>query len=146
MPLSVNFIENINSTYSGRHLLNYSLKLLMNPKTRLKLKGLGVWPPVIPSQTGSFIKKCLSKSFLRCVPPPKTTTILRELDKGYPTCHERVKSVVRKSLNQGYYFPTMSQEVTHMVLKCESCHRYTPRIGHMPSELLYIRDAWPFVQ
>lgn len=40
----------------------------------------------------------------------------------------------------------MAKEATKMVQKCESCQKYTPRIGHPPSELILIRVAWPFVQ
>lgn len=56
-------------------------------------------------------------SFLICFAPPETMTILRELLEVYADFHEAARSIVRKYLNQGYYWLTMGQEVAEMVHK-----------------------------
>lgn len=66
-----------------------------------------------PTPTYSIIddilyKKDFSMPFLKCVAPPETTTILRVLHEVYATCHGGVTSIIRKSLNQSYFWPTMN--------------------------------------
>lgn len=95
---------------------------------------------------GFSIKKGFSTPYLRCVTPPVTTTILRELHEGYVACHEWARSIVRKALNQSYYWSTMSHEDTTLVHKCESCQTFTPQIGRPLSKVTPIHVAWPFVQ
>lgn len=53
-------------------------------------------------------KKGFSTPLLRCIAPPKTTTILIELHEGYTAFHKGAISIVRKALNQRYYWPTIS--------------------------------------
>lgn len=95
---------------------------------------------------GTIYKWGFSTLFLRCVAHLEMTIILREVHERYATCHEEARSIVRKFLNQGFYWPTMNQEAISLVLKCESCQKFSPRIQHPPVEFTVICAAWPLTQ
>lgn len=73
-------------------------------------------------------------------------TIFREIHKGYVVCNDEEMSIVQNILNQGYYWLTMTQTTINMVLKCESRHRYTPRMRHPLVYLFNIRATRSFAQ
>ena len=56
------------------------------------------------------------------------------------------KSLVRKIMRTGYFWPTMQQDPAEFVKKCDSCQRYG-NVQRVPGEqMMTISSPWPFVQ
>ena len=62
--------------------------------------------------------------YLRCVEEKEAKYILEEVHEGICGDHMGAKSLVRKIMRAGYFWPTMQQEATEFVRKCDSCQRY----------------------
>ena len=50
--------------------------------------------------------------------------VLEEVHGGVCGDHMGVKSLVRKIMRTGYFWPTMQQDAAEFVKKCDSCQRY----------------------
>ncbi|RVW94558.1 Transposon Tf2-8 polyprotein [Vitis vinifera] len=62
--------------------------------------------------------------------------------------HRRIggRTLAHRAHSQGYYWPTMRQDVENYVKRCDRCQRYPP-IPRMPSEALNpVTSPWPFAQ
>ena len=56
------------------------------------------------------------------------------------------KSLVRKIMRTGYFWPTMQQDAAEFVRKCDSCQRYG-NVQRVPGEqMTTISSPWPFAQ
>ena len=56
------------------------------------------------------------------------------------------KSLVRKIIKTGYFWPTMQQDATEFMKKCDSCQRYG-NVQRVPGEkMTTISSPWPFAQ
>jgi len=69
-------------------------------------------------------KRGFFQPYLRCVEEKEAKYILEEVHEGICGDHMGAKSLVRKIMRAGYFWPTMLQEATEFVRKCDSCQRY----------------------
>ena len=60
--------------------------------------------------------------------------------------HIEARTLARKTLRQGYYWPTMLKDATVLVRKCKICQEHA-KVSHLPFEpLTSIISPWPFQQ
>lgn len=60
--------------------------------------------------------------------------------------HGGPRSLVRKAIRSGYYWPTMYRDAESLAKKCEKCQSHAP-VRHLPqNELMSIQSPWPFYQ
>ena len=72
--------------------------------------------------------------------------MLREVHEGIRGDHIGARSLVAKTLRQGYYWLTMLKDATKLVKKCKICQEHA-QISHLPSEpLTSITSPWHFQQ
>ena len=72
--------------------------------------------------------------------------MLREVHEGICDNHVRVRTLVAKTLRQGYYWPTMLKDATELVKKCKVYQEHA-QVSHLSSEpLTSITSPWPFQQ
>ena len=69
-------------------------------------------------------KRSFSQPYLRCVEEEKAKYVLEEVHGGIYGGHIGAKSLARKIMRAGYFWPTMQQDATDFVKKCDSCQRY----------------------
>jgi hypothetical protein len=88
---------------------------------------------------GHLFSKGISTPLLKCIGPEKVGYVLAEIHKGSCGHHVRAKSLARKALRAGYFWPTMSKNVNSVndmpispISRQKSCIPY-PR--HGPSTL-----------
>ena len=56
------------------------------------------------------------------------------------------KSLVRKTMRAGYFWPIMQQDAADFVKRCDSCQRYV-NVQQIPGEkMTTISLPWPFAQ
>ena len=84
---------------------------------------------------GTLYKRGFSTPILKCVGKEDANYILREVHEGICGNHIGARTLVGKTLRQGYYWPTMLKDATELVRKCNICQEHV-MISHLPSEPL----------
>ncbi|GAU34822.1 hypothetical protein TSUD_394480 [Trifolium subterraneum] len=87
-------------------------------------------------------RRGFSIPLLKCVEETRVEFILHEIHEGINGQHIGGRSLARKTLRAGYYWPTMQNDAKDHVLKCDKCH------GDMhlapAHELKALISPWPF--
>ena len=95
---------------------------------------------------GTLYKRGFSTPILKCVGKEDANYILKEVHEGICGNHIGARTLTRKTLRQGYYWPTMLKDATKLVRKCKAYKEHA-RIFHLPSELLMsVISPGPFKQ
>ena len=71
---------------------------------------------------------------------------LREVHKEICDNHLGGRALSYKILQQGYYWPTMQEDVIQYMKRCDSCQRHTSIQCQPAIELTLLSSPWPFVQ
>ena len=106
--------------------------LLSNPKEASKLRARSAKFVIL---RGTLYKRGFSAPLLKCVGKEDADYVLREVHEGICSNHIEARTLVRKTLRQGYYYPTMLKDATDLVRRCEIFQEHA-KISHLPSEPL----------
>ncbi|GKV50362.1 hypothetical protein SLEP1_g57069 [Rubroshorea leprosula] len=91
-------------------------------------------------------KRAASMPLLHCLTPYEAEYAVREIHEGVCGTHIGGKTLARKLLRHGYYWPTMVEDAQNYVKKCPTCQFNADDI-HMPGEMLSsLTSPWPFAQ
>ena len=121
------------------HLLNRTLP--SDPKEASKLRARLARFALL---WGTLYKRGFSAPLLKCIGREGANYVLREVHEGVYGNHIRARAWARKTLRQGYYWPTMLKDTTELVRKCQ-IYQERAKISHLPSEpLTPIISPWPF--
>ncbi|GKV43001.1 hypothetical protein SLEP1_g50348 [Rubroshorea leprosula] len=91
-------------------------------------------------------KRAASMPLLRCLTPYEAEYAVREVHEGVCGTHIGGKTLARKLLRHGYYWPTMVEDAQNYVKKCSTCQFNADDI-HMPGDTLSpLSSPWPFAQ
>ena len=91
-------------------------------------------------------KRGFFQPYLRCVAEEEARYVLEEVHEGVCGDHMGAKSLVRKIMRAGYFWPSMQQDAADFVKRCDSCQRYR-NIQRVPREkMATISSPWPFAQ
>ena len=91
-------------------------------------------------------KRGFSQLYLRCVKEEEAKYILEKVHEGICGDHMGAKSLVRKIMRAGYFWPTMQQDAADFVKKCDSCQRYGNVQRVAGEKMMAITSPWPFAQ
>src|SRR3954465_11154725 len=89
-------------------------------------------------------RRGFSIPLLKCVDTSQASEILHELHEGINGQHLGGRSLARKALRAGYYWPTMQQDAKEHVRKCDKCQRHADMHLAPPNELKSLSSPWPF--
>ncbi|XP_023924424.1 uncharacterized protein LOC112035820 [Quercus suber] len=91
-------------------------------------------------------RRGFSQPYLKCLEEEEAKYVLEEVHGGICGDHMGSRSLVRKIVQAGYFWPTMQQDASDFVKKCDSCQRYG-NIQRVPGErMTTISSPWPFAQ
>ncbi|KAK2376303.1 hypothetical protein QL285_077105 [Trifolium repens] len=93
---------------------------------------------------GTLYRRGFSIPLLKCIEEDKVDYILREIHEGINSQHLGGRSLARKALRAGYYWPTMQQDSKEHVKKCDKCQRHADMHLAPPNELKSLSSPWPF--
>ena len=96
-------------------------RLPPNPKEAKKVQKRAAWFTVLNDE---FYKRGFSQPYLRCIEEDEARYVLEEVHEGICGDHMGHKSLVRKIIRAGYFWPTMQQDAAKFVKRCNSCQRY----------------------
>ncbi|GKV30878.1 hypothetical protein SLEP1_g39649 [Rubroshorea leprosula] len=126
-------------------LINYlqSGELPENPSAATLIKPRAAHFTLLDNQ---LYKRAASMPLLRCLTPYEAEYAVREVHEGVCGTHIGGKTLARKLLRHGYYWPTMVEDAQSYVKKCPTCQFNADEI-HMPGEMLSsLSSPWPFAQ
>lgn len=69
-------------------------------------------------------KRGFSQPYLRCIKEEEAKYNLEKVHEGIYGDHMGAKSLVRKIMRTGYFWPTMQQDIVEFMRKCDSFQRY----------------------
>ena len=108
-----------------------------------QIKKQVVWFTVLNDE---LYKRGFLQPYLRCVEKEKAKYVLEEVHEGICGDHMEAKSLARKIIRAGYFWPPMQQDVADFIKKCDSCQRYGD-VQRVPREkMMAITSPWPFAQ
>ena len=102
------------------HICDYLVEgtLPSDPKEASKLRARSARFTV---HRGTLYKRGFSTPILKCVGKEDANYILREVHNGICGNHIGARTLVGKTLRQGYYWPKMLKDTTELVRKCKAC-------------------------
>ena len=89
-------------------------------------------------------KRSFSGPYLLCVHPDASKSLLEELHEGVCGSHTRGRSLSRRAITQGYWWPGMQKKAQEYVRKCDQCQRFAPNIYQFGGVLNPLSGPWPF--
>ncbi|KAL0416693.1 UNVERIFIED_CONTAM: hypothetical protein Slati_3501200 [Sesamum latifolium] len=93
---------------------------------------------------GNLYKRGFSSPLLKCLNPDKAEYALREVHEGSCGNHSRARSLARKVLRQGYYWPKMVKDAFSLVQKCSPCHRHANYQHNPAAYMKTLESPCPF--
>ncbi|XP_058761333.1 uncharacterized protein LOC131634723 [Vicia villosa] len=93
---------------------------------------------------GKLYRRGFSIPLLKCVDASHALEILQELHEGINGQHLGGRSLARKALRAGYYWPTMQQDAKEYVQKCDKCQRHADMHLAPLHQLKSLSSPWPF--
>ena len=98
------------------------------------------------SEDHKLYRRSYSRSYLLCIYPEESESLLEELYEGICGSHTGGRSLAHRALTQGYWWPNMHREAQEYAKKCDQCQRFAPNI-HQPGGVLNsLSSPWPFAQ
>ncbi|GAU41894.1 hypothetical protein TSUD_170050 [Trifolium subterraneum] len=89
-------------------------------------------------------RRGFSIPLLKCVEETRVEFILQEIHEGTNGQHIGGRSLAKKALRAGYYWPTMQNDAKDHVLKCDKCQRHGDMHTAPANELKTLISPWPF--
>ena len=84
--------------------------------------------------------------YLRCVNKEEANYVLWEIYEGVWGNHAGARSLARKALSAGYYWPTLQKDAYDLIKACYQCQCFA-NVQMRPGEpMTPIITPWPFVQ
>ncbi|XP_050289702.1 uncharacterized protein LOC126727835 [Quercus robur] len=94
----------------------------------------------------TLYKRGISMTYLECVDEEEAKYILEEIHEGICRDHASPRSLVKKVIRVGYFWPTMQADAVELVKKCYKCQRYGNVKRLLVEGLTTIASLWPFAQ
>ncbi|GFZ05203.1 hypothetical protein Acr_17g0007750 [Actinidia rufa] len=95
---------------------------------------------------GRLYKRSFSGPLLKCLQPEEAEYVLKEIHEGICGNHSGARSLARKTIRQGYFWPTIERDAAMYTKKCDKCQRFTI-VSHLPhTEMVPMSSPWPFAQ
>ncbi|KAL0319717.1 UNVERIFIED_CONTAM: hypothetical protein Sradi_5233200 [Sesamum radiatum] len=93
---------------------------------------------------GNLYKRGFSSPLLKCLNSDKAEYVLREVHEGSCGNHFGARSLARKVLRQGYYWPTMMKDGFSLVQKCSPCQRHANYQHNPAAYMKNLESPCPF--
>ncbi|XP_057506532.1 uncharacterized protein LOC130789733 [Actinidia eriantha] len=87
---------------------------------------------------GKLYKRSFSRPLLKCLRPKEGEYVLREIHEGIGGNHSGARSLARKAIRQGYFWPTLERDAATYIRRCDKCQRFgIPKV-------IISDNAWQF--
>lgn len=93
-----------------------------------------------------LFKFSFSHNALRCLGETEAEYVMSEVHQGCCGDHSGGRSLARRLLLTGYYWPTMRRDAVQYVQRCKSCQLHGSLIHQSGEEMSIITAPYPFAQ
>ncbi|XP_057510765.1 uncharacterized protein LOC130793127 [Actinidia eriantha] len=73
---------------------------------------------------GKLYKRSFSGPLLKCLRPEEGEYVLKEIHEGIYGNHSGTRSLARKAIRQGYFWPSLERDATAYIRRCDKCQRF----------------------
>ncbi|GKB25685.1 reverse transcriptase domain-containing protein [Tanacetum coccineum] len=115
--------------------------LLEDPKEARKIKVKALPYKLI---RGSLYQRSFYTQWLRCVAPPQTDDIVKEIHKGSCGFNTEPCSMMVRIRKQGYYWPSMHKDTTKVIQECEKCKEQSAIRKAAENDAIAAGNGYPF--
>ncbi|XP_042942589.1 uncharacterized protein LOC122276744 [Carya illinoinensis] len=91
-------------------------------------------------------KRGFSVPLLICISVQEVQYLLAEIHEGICGNHSGGRTLARKAVRAGYYWPNALRDVREFAKRCAKCQTYAPIPHAHPEELALVTTPWPFAQ
>jgi len=112
-----------------------------NPEEAKKIQK---WATRFTVLNDELYKRGFSQPYLRCIEEEEAKYVLEEVHRGICGDHSGPKSLVRKIMRAGYFWPSMQQDTTEFIKRCNRCQRYGNVQQVLGEKMMTISSSWPF--
>jgi hypothetical protein len=88
-------------------------------------------------------KTSILDPLLRCVSKAEGQKILSEIHVGTCGGHIGTRALVAKVLCQGFYWPTVIDDVAKLISTCEACQKFSRKMNALAQPVQLIASSWP---
>ncbi|GAU46047.1 hypothetical protein TSUD_191180 [Trifolium subterraneum] len=117
---------------------------LTKPSIKKAVEVMHIYVIDDQSWMASLYRRGFSIPLLKCVEKTRVEFILQEIHEGINGQNIGGRSLARKALRAGYYWPTMQSDAKDHVLKCDKCQRHGDMHIAPANELKTLISPWPF--
>ncbi|GKC77659.1 reverse transcriptase domain-containing protein, partial [Tanacetum coccineum] len=93
---------------------------------------------------GILYKKSFYTPWLRCIAPPKTYDVIKEIHEGSYGFNTEPRSMVVRITKQGYYRPSMHRDVARIIQDYDKCKEKSAVRKRAKIKAITAANAWPF--
>ncbi|KAK8918318.1 hypothetical protein KSP39_PZI022139 [Platanthera zijinensis] len=93
---------------------------------------------------GQLYRKTLSGMLARCVAEREVPRILEEVHSGECGSHSGSRTLKRRIIRQGYFWPTLGHDAAKFTKECHKCQLFAPLQLQPAQRLRSIIAPWPF--
>lgn len=132
--------------YDWRSLITQFLKMGNLPFNRVEALKLKLRATQYTLIDDILYKQSFTMPYLRCLSLAETEYVMREVHEGICRNHFESQKLIHKLVSKGYYWPTMQNDSTDLVQRCDSYQRFANIPRGPTEELTPIIRPWPFTQ
>ncbi|GKD66192.1 reverse transcriptase domain-containing protein [Tanacetum coccineum] len=114
------------------------------PEDTKEARKIRIQAPQYKLIRGNLYKRSFFTPWLRCVAPPQTDKIIKEIHEGSCGFNAEPRSLVVRITKQGYYWPSMHREVAKAIQDCEKCKEQSAIRKAGTSGAIAAGSTWPF--
>jgi ribonuclease HI len=114
------------------------------PADKLEGRKIRKLAPMYVVRVNEIYKQGYLESWLKCVAQDKAREMLAEVHEGICGSHQGAKTLAKRIIWAGLYWPTIKSDAATLVRKCEKC-QFNSKISRvLPYEMISISSVWPF--
>ncbi|GJU56929.1 reverse transcriptase domain-containing protein [Tanacetum coccineum] len=114
------------------------------PDDPIAARRIRIKAPQYSLKSGILYRKGYLAPWLRCIGPNQAQYILQEVHFGSCGTHAEARTIAQKAARLGYYWPTMYQDATHIIITCRNCQEHAPILRKPQYDMTSIYSPWPF--
>jgi hypothetical protein len=93
---------------------------------------------------GELHQRRANGMLLKCIPREEGVELLADIHRGLCSHHVASRTLARKAVRHGFFWPTALSDAEHLVRTCEACQFHAKNIYQPAQALQVIPLSWPF--
>ncbi|MFS7972588.1 putative integrase, catalytic core, ribonuclease H domain, ribonuclease H-like superfamily [Helianthus anomalus] len=81
---------------------------------------------------------------LKCIDMEEAEYVIREMHEGICGMHSGRRTVVRRAMNAGFYWPRVYETASEEIKKCDNCQVHAPMTHQHKHPMVPVSTSWPF--